>query len=132
MNGRELRQSLNDLSGLATETTRRLDFAYYTVLEKAGQLHSTIASLQELSDSSHALHQNFLDDSAGVEKEFQGIIKGFNDFSDQKHNVNELVARLDSAKQRTETLSARLEASRKRVELWEAREKEWQKKTSSK
>lgn len=131
MNCRELRQSLNDLSGLATETTRRLDFAFYTVLEKAGQLHSTIASLQELSDSSHSLHQKFLADSAGVEKEFQQTIKGFNDFSGQKHDVDELVARLEIARQRSETLSARLEASRRRVELWEAREKEWQKKTSS-
>ena len=128
---RELRSSLNDLSELATGTTRRLDFAFYTVLGKAAQLHSTITSLQELSDSSRNLLSQFQHDTAEVDTEVQRQVDSFKDFSSQQSDVTNLINRLQGSKQKTEALSARLEVARKRVDLWEAREKEWQSKTSS-
>lgn len=128
---RELRSSLNELSELATGTTQRLDSAFYTLLEKVGQLRSTITSLQELSESSHELYDNFRRDIDSAEKEFTGQIDAFDGFKGQQDEVQKLLDRITTSKQQSETLGARLEAARKRVELWETREKEWQKKTSS-
>lgn len=131
MRSRELRSSLNDLSELATGTTRRLDYAYYTVLEKAAQLHSTITNLQELSDSSRELLSHFQSDAHDVDQDIGRQVDGFRGFSAQQKDVEELTSRLAKAGQTTESLSARLEVARRRVDLWDAREKQWQSKTSS-
>lgn len=128
---RELRRSLNDMSGLVVETTRRLDQAFDSIKEKILSLRGTMSSLQEVSSDSKDLRASFNKDVTNVKVEVQAQINAFAAFENQQHAIDDLEARIKAGKKRTETLSTRLEIARRRVEQWEAREKEWQAKTSS-
>ncbi|KAI9669057.1 MAG: hypothetical protein M1831_000649 [Alyxoria varia] len=127
---RELRSSLNELSTIAQDSSKRLDDVYYSILEQVSGLKSTIFSLQELSSATSNMRQEFERDSSGLEEEINGQIANFNDFNPQEQAIADLEDRLDSAVKKRDALSDRLEQARKRVQAWEKREDEWQARTS--
>lgn len=121
---KELRESLKNVEEVAMNSTRQLDDTYYTILEKASLLRSTVASLQTLAEESRSMHSKFQDQSSKLEEDTKDNLKGFENFDPQEKAINELVSQLKSSKDQRDKLDQRLEAARNRVEAYEMREKE--------
>ena len=66
-----LRESLNNVEEVAMSSTRQLDDTYYSILEKASILRSTVASLQQLAEESKRMHSMFMEDTTKLEQETQ-------------------------------------------------------------
>lgn len=126
----ELQNSLNTLSQDAHKATVDLDDIYYSLLEKVGNLRSTLEALQELCVSARSAREDFEKDSADLVKELDENIRGFGDFEQQEKSVEELVSRLKSGEEKSESLQDRLETCRARVEQWERQEMHEKKKSS--
>ncbi|KAF2173232.1 hypothetical protein M409DRAFT_17178 [Zasmidium cellare ATCC 36951] len=124
----ELRESLKTVEEAAMSSTRQLDDTYYSILEKASILRSTVASLSQLTDESRRLHASFTTDTSQLVSETKRNLNAFGNFAGQESTINTLVAHLKSSKDHTNALNARLEAARNRIEAYEKREKEKQKK----
>lgn len=127
----ELQRTLEGLSELARDGSQRIDVTFYSILQNAASLRSTITGLRELSDDSQQLLERFQADSGEVDKELGAQIAAINGFRDQRKQVTTLEERIQKSMSKTKGLSDRLEVARKRVELWEKRENEWQSRTSS-
>lgn len=120
----ELRQSLKNVEDVAMSSTRQLDDTYYSILEKASLLRSTVQSLQQLAEESRQAHSTFEEETQKLEKETKENLEGFNGFEQQEKTINELVERLKTSRSKTDGLNERLEAARHRVEAFEQRENE--------
>lgn len=120
----ELRQSLKNVEDVAMSSTRELDDTYYSILEKASILRSTVQSLQQLAEESRRMHLTFDQDTQQLEKETNDNLASFNNFEQQEETINELVQRLQASRGKTEGLNERLESARHRVEAFEQRENE--------
>jgi len=108
------------------QTTRDLDDVFYSILEKASVLQSTISNLQELSMLTGNLHKEFQTETGGLESEMREQIDAFGEFHDSKHRIDNLEARIKTSKGKADELSGRLEAARARVQKLEAEEAEYQ------
>lgn len=126
---RELRESLMELNTLSNNTTRQLDNTYYSVLEKHSALQSTIASMQELAIAARKLDQDFKNESNEIVSEVDTQLQGFQNFTDQRQEIEGYAARIGAGRQRVKSLCDRLDAVKMRVEKWEKSEGEWQQKT---
>lgn len=115
----ELRESLKSVEETAMNSTRELDETYYSILEKAAQLRSTVVSLQRLLEDCRAAQSTFREESSTVEQEIEQTIASFNNFDDQERAISGLISRLKSSKAKKEELSQRLEEARQRVEAFE-------------
>ncbi|KAJ5715686.1 uncharacterized protein N7483_012867 [Penicillium malachiteum] len=125
-----LRSVLNSVGTQATDVTRRLDYTYYSLLEKITALNSTIASFQDLSDSASTLLNDFERDTAGLD---QGIRKQINDlrgFEPQIQKADALEKRMKLGRERVQDLGQRLNNVRSQIDHWEKRESEWQSRVS--
>ncbi|KAL9620981.1 MAG: hypothetical protein Q9160_004499 [Pyrenula sp. 1 TL-2023] len=133
----ELRARLSNVSKSSTEITRRLDYTYYNLLEKLGQLVTTVSSFQTLLAQTHAMSAEFQDaisetpgsgglqaDSIKGAKEFEAGFEG------RKRRVLELEQRIRNGKAQAEELGGRLEVCTKRVKVFEAKEQQWREKVS--
>lgn len=120
----ELRESLKGVEELGMSNTRQLDDTYYAILEKASILRSTVASLQQLADETRRMHSTFLEDTTKLEKDTQHTVEGFGNFEQQEKSINDLVAKLEGARGRTNELNDQLETARLRVEAYEQKENE--------
>ena len=129
-NFRELHKSLDSLSGLARESTQKLDSLYYSILEKVSTLRSGITRLQELSSATTSMQHDFQSNADRVETDFEGQIVTTQNFTSQQRQVEVLESRIKASVDKAARLSDRLEAARKRVDLWEERENEWQARTT--
>lgn len=127
----ELQTTAESLTGLARDSTRRVDTMYYAILEKASSLRSSISGLKDLAQDSQRLLNSFENNAGQVDKDLGDQVRAFGGFEKQQHRVTRLEDRIHESMKKTETLSDRLEVARKRVELWEKRENEWQARTSS-
>lgn len=116
--------ALNALSRDAHTATRKLDDTYYALLQKVGVLKATIASFQDLHSCLDDTARDFAQRSDALVKDITGQIDAFNSMSDQDQNIDQLVSRLHTAKERAETFEARLESCRLRLEQWEKKEQE--------
>lgn len=122
----ELRASLQTLSEHSLRATRQLDDTYYSILEKASVLQSTIDRLQQLSTRMKELHSEFESETDKLGADIQAQIDGFGDFSHQKERVQELENRVKAGRERTGALTARLGDASKRIDARKELEAEWQ------
>ncbi|PKX90245.1 uncharacterized protein P174DRAFT_515381 [Aspergillus novofumigatus IBT 16806] len=124
---RHLRSALSTIGTLATDITRRLDYTYYSLLEKIAALTSTFASFQELSDSASTIFDDFERETSVLDGDIRRQIGDLKDFQPQMRKVERLEERMRSGKKKADALGKRLEAIRNQIDLWEKREVEWQK-----
>lgn len=121
---KELRDSLRKVDEVAMSSTRQLDDTYYSILEKASILRSTVASLQQLAEESRRMHSQFQEDTTKLCQDTRSNLDGFGNFDAQEKRINKLVNQLKGSKSKTDKLNDRLEAARNRVEALEKRELE--------
>jgi hypothetical protein len=115
---------------LATDITRRLDYTYYGLLEKVAALNVTIASFQELSDSTSKLFDDFQRETTGLQQDIQKQVADLNEFHPQMQKIEALEERMRASRMRTKTLGNRLETMRAEIEKWDKKEMEWQMRTN--
>lgn len=121
----ELRSRLDDLGQTAADITRRLDYTYYSLLERIGSLVSTIHSFQSLSTQSRSLVEEFEKEAENLDADIKHRMGKFKDgFNERKVRVTDLEQRGTKAKNKAEQLGKRLERARIVVEDWEKRESE--------
>ncbi|KAL4783879.1 hypothetical protein BJX76DRAFT_241405 [Aspergillus varians] len=125
-----LRSALSVIGTLATDITRRLDYTYYGLLEKIAALNVTIASFQELSDSTSKLFDDFQHETTGLEQDIRKQIGDLHEFHPQMQRIETLEERMRASKTRAKALGNRLEAMRNEIERWDKREMEWQMRTN--
>ncbi|KAJ5569314.1 hypothetical protein N7450_011800 [Penicillium hetheringtonii] len=125
-----LRSALTTISTQATDATRRLDYTYYSLLEKITALNSTISSFQELSDSAAAFLSDFERETSTLDQDLRKQIIDLKGFTPQTDKISHLESRMQSGRAKAELLGSRLEGVKKEIEQWERREMEWQEKTS--
>ncbi|KAL5364505.1 hypothetical protein BJX96DRAFT_157451 [Aspergillus floccosus] len=121
-----LRSALSFIGTLATDITRRLDYTYYNLLEKIAALNTTMASFQELSDSTTTLLADFERETTSLEKEVRKQIGELREFQPQIQRIENLEQRMRAGRTRASALSDRLEAMRAEIDRWEKREVEFQ------
>src|SRR2546423_948377 len=121
----ELRGRLDDLGQIAMDITRRLDYTYYSLLERIGSLVSTIHSFQSLSTQSQALLNGFEMEAELLDKDIKRRIGKFKEgFYEREVRVAGLEQRGKIAGNKAMQLGQRLESARIIVEDWEKRESE--------
>jgi tetrahydromethanopterin S-methyltransferase subunit G len=120
---KELRTSLQNVEVVAMSSTRQLDDTYYTILDKASLLRSTVANLQQLAEEAREMDALFHERSEKIEEDTRGLLSSFDNFNAQEKIITELVDKLKASKTETNQLNDRLEAARNRVEAYEQREK---------
>ena len=128
----ELRVTLDSLTDLASNNTRKVDMLIIGLKEKVGTLQSTIQKLQELATESARMRKEFEHEATDIETEYSGQVEGFKGFNEQRHAVETLRGRIENSVNRSQRLQDRLKMARDRVAEWEKREDEWQAKTSLK
>lgn len=133
----ELRSRLSNISKSSTEITRRLDYTYYNLLEKVGQLVSTVSSFQSLLAQTHAMSEGFqegISDASGRGGLQADLKKGAEEFEmgfeERRKRVEELEKRIKDGKNQAAELGERLEGCRKRVKDFESKEQRWREKVS--
>lgn len=123
----ELRTSLHSLDKLSTDSTRRLDTTYYSILEKLSTLQGTINALRELSSLTRSLTSDFETEAADVVEDITAQLETFSTgLGDQEDKIQTLGERVKGGRQKVRVLGDRLESVRARVEGWERSENEWQ------
>lgn len=121
----ELQSRLNDLGQTATDITRRLDYTYYSLLERIGSLVSTINSFQTLTTQSRVLVEGFDKEADHLDADIKRRVGKFKDgFDEREVRVADLEQRGMKAKNKAEQLGKRLESARIVVEDWQDRESE--------
>lgn len=125
----ELRNALMGLNTLSNNTTRKLDNAYYSVLEKLGVLQSTISSLKELATMTRQLNDEFKIESEELVRDVTSQLESFEQFTSQETRIVELAARVKAGRERIKTLGERVDVVKERVEGWEKAEGEWKERT---
>ncbi|KAK1985354.1 hypothetical protein LZ30DRAFT_708738 [Colletotrichum cereale] len=124
-----LKNSLVELSGFSTATTRRLDETYYSVLEKKSMLQGTIAAIQELAVASRQLTSEFEEQAEEMARDVAAQLDQFGQFGEQEARIGSLQGRVETGRARIQGLSGRVDAVRRRIEGWENADREWQEKT---
>ncbi|ETN37218.1 uncharacterized protein HMPREF1541_08208 [Cyphellophora europaea CBS 101466] len=123
----ELREDLQMIGHRGMEITRRLDYGYYNLLEKVGNLASVIQSLQSLSTQSGQLVRNLegeaekIDDM--VKSKASDLRKGF---EERDERAKQLESRGKEVQRLAEEMGQRLETARAKVEKWEEEESQRQ------
>ncbi|OHW95505.1 hypothetical protein CSPAE12_05923 [Colletotrichum incanum] len=124
-----LKNSLMELSGFSTATTRRLDETYYSVLEKKSMLQSTISAIQELTVASQQLTGEFEEQAEEMSRDVATQLDQFGQFGEQESRIGSLQGRIEAGRTRIQGLSERVDVVRRRIEGWENADREWQEKT---
>ena len=124
-----MKQSLVDLGGLSSETTRLLDDTYSSVLEKMGILPTTIRGLKEVALQSREVTESFGKETAEVTDEVETQIHDFNNFQEHEERIRVLRKRVDVSRDTISALGRRVDVVRDMVEGWERADKEWQEQT---
>ncbi|EXJ73975.1 uncharacterized protein A1O5_02269 [Cladophialophora psammophila CBS 110553] len=124
----ELRSRVAEITSTGVEITRRLDYGYYNLLEKVGNLVSMIGSFQSLARQSGTLIGNFERESKRVDEDTRRRVKTLQGgFETRQIKARQLAERGEKASRRARELSARLEKARAKVEEWENREEKFRK-----
>ena len=119
----ELRSRLDYLVQMSADITRRLDYTYYSLLERIGSLVSTIHLFQGLSTQSRAMVEGFEKEAEHLDTDIKRKIGRFRDgFEERKARIAELELRGTKAGNKAVQLGKRLESARIIVEDWEKRE----------
>ena len=115
---------------LATDITRRLDYTYYSLLEKITTLNTTITSFQGLADSTTTMFNDFEREVASMDQEIRKQVGDLKEFQPQLEKIEALEERMKLSRERAEALEGRLENMRADIDRWEKREAEWQTRVS--
>jgi len=125
----ELRNALQDLNSLSTNTASRLDNAYWRVLEKVSDLRRTIATMKELATMTRSLNQAFKTESQEIVTEVETALQGFQGFNEQQKRIEDLATRVKTGREKIRVLGERAQVVKGRVDGWERAEGEWQERT---
>ena len=128
----ELRSTLDCLSSLASDSTRRVDLLFMSIKEKLATFQSTIQRMQELSVETNKMRVDFEGEAKQVEMTYERQVETFHGFDQQKQHAESLRERIEKSIEKSEGLQERLQAARNKVSEWEKREDEWQARTSMK
>ena len=113
----DLRSTLAQLSTLSTTTTRRLDYTYYSLLSSLSALRSGVASLHNLSTSTHHLSEKFTTQTEEITAENKATITNADEnFARQAQRIEGLESRLQAGREKAGKLGQRLDVVRARVE----------------
>lgn len=93
-------------------------------------MNVTIASFQELSDSTAKLFDDFQQETTGLEQDIRKQVGDLHEFHPQMQKIESLEKRMRTSKARAEALGSRLDTMRNEVDRWDKREIEWQKRTN--
>ena len=118
----ELRIRLAEMNKTATDLTRRLDYTYYGLLEKVGNLVATAQNFQSLNRQTAGLMENFEKESRVLEADIRRRTRNFREGFRAREAREDLERRGFRAKARATDLSVRLDAAKLVVEEWERRE----------
>jgi hypothetical protein len=118
-----------DLSAFSTNTTRRLDHAYYAVLEKMSVLQSTVIAMKQLAAMSQATNETLDRESRELISDIQGQLESMGEFEDHEKRITALQDRIHTSRTKIRTLSDRVDVVRERIEGWETADREWQERT---
>lgn len=129
MNFSGLKHSLAGLSTFSATTTRRLDVAYSSVLERLGILQGTVVALKELADISQDMNRSFAKESEELVRDVQSHLNSFGELDDQQKRIEILQGRIHDGRERIQSLSQRVDVVRHRIENWERADRDWQEKT---
>jgi hypothetical protein len=121
----ELRARLADVGRQSGELGRRLEYTYYSLLEKLASLVGTIHSFQSLSEQSRQLMRNFEEKTGEMDGEVKkkvGAIRA--NLERAEETVVGFEGRCERAVKKARELQTRLENVRTMVENWDEREEQ--------
>jgi hypothetical protein len=119
----ELHRRLVAVNKTSVDITRRLDYTYYNLLEKVGNLVAIVQSFHSLSSQTKNLIHDFAKDASMLEKDVRTKVEIFKtSFDDREVRVRQLEERGARANAKAQDLGARLEKAQQRVEAWEKKE----------
>ena len=119
----EMREALEDVNRTGMEITRRLDYGYYNLLEKIGNLVGTIQSFQTLAEQSKQLVVNFEHESERLDGDMRRRLEKFKDgFEQREKRVEGMEERGSEVARKAADLGQRMDKMRVMIENWERRE----------
>ena len=119
----EMREKLEQIHTSGIDITRRLDYGYYNLLEKVGNLVGTIQSFQTLATQSAQLVVNFANEGDRLDKDMKSRIEVFKtSFEEREERVGRMEARGREVQRKAENLGRRLDNARIIIQNWEKRE----------
>ena len=119
----ELQTRLAAVNKTSVDIMRTLDYTYYNLLEKVGNLVDIVQSFQSLSSQTKDLMANFAKEASTLEKDVKAKIETCKTgFEEREIRVRRLEERGGQANAKAQELGARLEAARQKVEAWEKKE----------
>lgn len=119
----ELQRRLAAVNKISVDITRRLDYTYYNLLEKVGNLVAIVQSFQSVSSQTKDLTNSFAKDASILERDVTLKVEAFQtSFDEREVRVKRLEERGARANTKAQDLGARLGKARQRVEAWEKNE----------
>lgn len=85
--------------------------------------------MQELALVARHLDQDFKDDTSELVSEIDAQLSGFQNFTEQREQIEAYAERIKAGREKVKTLCERLEVVRGRVEKWQKSEGEWRQRT---
>lgn len=120
---------MSQLETFHNTSTRRLDGAYDSVLERLGTLQSTILALRELARLTRDMNQTFTTEASELITETSSQLDTFGQFEDQQQRIDVLQRRVHVGRDKIKGLSERVDRVKERIERWERADREWQERT---
>ena len=123
----EMRDHLIQVEKEGMEITRRLDYAYYGLLERIGDLYSVVGQFQSLRLQTIELGTRLEKEIKSLDEEIRHNIASLksNVESYRFSRVESLEQRMRAGREKAAALSDRLEAARHKLHEWETRDQEW-------
>jgi hypothetical protein len=119
----ELTKRLAAVNKTSVDITRRLDYTYYNLLEKVGNLVAVVQSFHSLSTQNKDLIANFAKEASTLERDVNLKVATFrSSFDERAIRVKHLEERGARANIKARDLGARLENARQKVENLEKKE----------
>lgn len=119
----ELQRRLTAVNQTSVDITRRLDYTYYNLLEKVGNLVAIVQSFQSLSSQTKNLIDDFAKDASTLDRDVKIKVETLKtSFDEREVRIRQLEERGARANAQAQDLGARLENARQRVEAWEKKE----------
>ena len=119
----ELQRRLAAVNKTSAEITRRLDYTYYNLLEKVGNLAAIVQSFHSLSSQTKDTIETFAKEASLLERDVKIKVERLKTSFDEKDSrAKGLEERGARANATAQDLGTRLEKARQTVEAWEKKE----------
>ena len=120
---KELQGRLAAVNKISVDITRRLDYTYYNLLEKVGNMVAIVQSFHSLSSQTKDMVDNFAKEASELERDVKLKVERLKtSFGEKETRVKRLEDRGARANAKAQDLDTRLKNARQRVEAWEKRE----------